>query len=131
MGVKRLATYLNLTKLKCVVIFISGFVLWLLDAQLCTTLISLRHQLGMPWSFFLELHGWYVTQDYCPRDSYRLLSTRWHIFTAIGAYIFIVLVEYLTTDAAGSEPAGRYAWPTSKLLGVAAGSGGGGHGKKE
>jgi hypothetical protein len=45
-----------------------------------------------------------------------LLRVRWHIFTAIGAYIFIVLVEYLTTEISGTDPTGLYAWPTSNLL---------------
>jgi dihydroceramidase len=34
----------------------------------------------MPWSFLLELHGW------------------WHILTAAGAYTFMAMVEGLTED---------------------------------
>lgn len=56
---------------------------------------------------------------------------RWHILTAIGSYIFIVLVEYLTTDeniTTGADPTGLYAWPTSGLLSLGGDRHGHGHG---
>jgi hypothetical protein len=52
----------------------------------------------MPFSFILELHGW------------------WHIFTGIGAYVFIALVEYLTSEDAGLPVYGRFAWPLNWVL---------------
>jgi dihydroceramidase len=33
--------------------------------------------MGMPWGFLLEFHGW------------------WHVLTAIGAYVFMVMVDSL------------------------------------
>lgn len=46
----------------------------------------------------LELHGW------------------WHVFTGAGAYIFIALVEYLTSEDAGKPLGGRFAWPVGWLV---------------
>ncbi|KAA8569541.1 hypothetical protein EYC84_001159 [Monilinia fructicola] len=60
------------------------------------SIINLRvadRSVGMPWSFVLELHGW------------------WHILTGIGAYIFIALVEYLTSEEAGQALGQSFAWP--------------------
>lgn len=51
------------------VVFIFGFGIWNLDNALCGLLTETKRALGMPWSFVLELHGW------------------WHIFTGAGAYI--------------------------------------------
>jgi dihydroceramidase len=52
--------------------FLTGFFLWIIDNEFCDVLRSLRHQLGIPWAFFLgnillavsasltlELHGWW------------------------------------------------------------------------
>jgi dihydroceramidase len=54
------AVFQNPYQLYPTVIFISGYVIWLLDNRFCGTLISLRRYVEMPWSFALELHGWYV-----------------------------------------------------------------------
>lgn len=44
-------------------IFLGGFLFWHLDRVHCSTLRQWRREVGMPWGFFLELHGWwYVTQ---------------------------------------------------------------------
>jgi dihydroceramidase len=51
------------------VIFVSGFGIWNLDNAFCGLLTHTKREIGMPWSFLLELHGW------------------WHIFTGVGAYI--------------------------------------------
>ncbi|KAF2018827.1 alkaline ceramidase-like protein [Aaosphaeria arxii CBS 175.79] len=53
-------------------IFLGGFAFWQLDNAFCFTLRSWRRQLGMPWGFLLEGHGW------------------WHLMTGIGAYFYIV-----------------------------------------
>jgi hypothetical protein len=34
----------------------------------------------MPWGFLLEMHAW------------------WHLLTAIGAYVFMIMVDSLTRD---------------------------------
>ena len=38
----------------------AGFALWLLDTLVCSDLQRLRRQVGLPWGFMLELHGWQV-----------------------------------------------------------------------
>ena len=35
-----------------------GYALWLIDTFFCPTLRSWRRQMGLPWGFLLELHGW-------------------------------------------------------------------------
>jgi dihydroceramidase len=88
--------------------FITGFALWNLDQIFCGTLTGWKRGLGMPWSFVLELHGW------------------WHVFTGLGAYIFIALVEYLTSEEAG-RPLGRnFAWPVGRLVDCSVGEAKGG-----
>lgn len=52
----------------------------------------------MPWSFIFELHGY------------------WHIFTGIGAYVFIAEVEYLTGEERGGKLGGRFAWPVNWIV---------------
>jgi len=89
--VKKLATW-------GAVIFISGFAIWNVDNAICGSLTSWKRSMGMPWSFLLELHGW------------------WHIFTGAGAYIFIALVEYLTSEEAGQPLGGRFAWPVNLIV---------------
>lgn len=87
------------------VIFLVGFIIWSLGNVFCGGLTRAKHAVGMPWSFFLELHGY------------------WHIFTGIGAYIFMALVEYLTSDEAGQPLGGRFAWPVPWIVNGSAGSG--------
>ncbi|KAI9641847.1 hypothetical protein NHQ30_009714 [Ciborinia camelliae] len=80
------------------VIFVSGFLIWNIDNGFCASLTDIKRSIGMPWSFILELHGW------------------WHIFTGIGAYIFIALVEYLTSEEAGQALGPSFAWPVGLIL---------------
>ncbi|KAH8650992.1 ceramidase [Xylariales sp. PMI_506] len=60
--------------------FCFGYFVWLLDDWACRTLISTRRSIGLPLSFLLELHGW------------------WHVFTAIGGYIAVVVTDAITAD---------------------------------
>ncbi|EMD91739.1 hypothetical protein COCC4DRAFT_128250 [Bipolaris maydis ATCC 48331] len=53
-------------------IFLGGFAIWNLDNVFCSRLIWWRRQVGMPWGFVLEGHGW------------------WHLMTGLGAYFYIV-----------------------------------------
>lgn len=39
--------------------FLSGFALWSLDNEYCSTIRSWRRQLGLPWGILLEGHGWW------------------------------------------------------------------------
>lgn len=41
------------------VTFLSGFAIWILDNTFCRTLIGWRRDIGMPWGFLLEGHGWW------------------------------------------------------------------------
>lgn len=59
----------------------------------------MKRAVGLPGGVFLELHGW------------------WHILTAIGAYVFMALVEVLTTEEAGEKgEKARFAWPVDTYL---------------
>ncbi|KAH7388786.1 alkaline ceramidase-like protein [Pyrenochaeta sp. MPI-SDFR-AT-0127] len=58
-------------------IFLGGFAVWSLDNEYCSTLIRWRREVGMPWGFILEGHGW------------------WHVMTGVGAYYYIVWGIYL------------------------------------
>jgi len=80
------------------IIFVTGFIIWNIDNAICSSLTVWKRSIGMPWSFLLELHGW------------------WHVFTGAGAYIFIALVEYLTSEDAGKPLGGRFAWPVGMLV---------------
>jgi len=39
--------------------FIGGFAIWTLDNEYCSTLRVWRREIGMPWGFLLEGHGWW------------------------------------------------------------------------
>jgi len=95
--VKKLATWGG-------IIFVSGFGIWNLDNWFCGVLTEAKRWMGMPWSFVLELHGW------------------WHVFTGVGAYVFIALVEYLTSEEAGQPLGKSFAWPVGKIVNCEAGT---------
>ncbi|KAF2434800.1 alkaline phytoceramidase [Tothia fuscella] len=78
--------------------FVSGYALWQVDENFCNALMDLRTRVGLPWAFFLELHGW------------------WHILTAIGAYTFMALIEFLTSRNPKGEINGAFAWPVGDIL---------------
>lgn len=42
---------------------------------------------------------------------------RWHILTGIGAYVYIVMAEVLTSRDGRTTPSEAYAWPVSVFLG--------------
>jgi dihydroceramidase len=89
---KRVATLMNFGALSAAL----AYALWNIDMHLCPTVLTLRRSVGLPFGILLELHGW------------------WHILTAIGAYIFMVLVEFLTTDRVlGEDP---FLWPVQSML---------------
>ncbi|KAE8423340.1 ceramidase [Aspergillus pseudocaelatus] len=77
------------------VIFNLGFYLWLIDGWVCGFLRSTRAKIGLPLAFLLELHGW------------------WHIFTGIGAYIFIAVVDHLVSSESHDGLEESFAWPAS------------------
>ncbi|KAE9380641.1 alkaline phytoceramidase [Stipitochalara longipes BDJ] len=80
--------------------FVTGHACWATDFYACDGLRETRRKIGMPWAAVLELHGF------------------WHIFTGIGVYIFMVLVECLrsarnrnTMSSAGLRLSSAGTWP--------------------
>ncbi|EAT85471.2 hypothetical protein SNOG_06820 [Parastagonospora nodorum SN15] len=77
-----------------------GYFLWNIDFHLCIYVTMFKRYIGLPWGFLFELHGW------------------WHIFTGIGAYVGMALVEYLVTMEEGKT--GRieegFVWPVKAVL---------------
>lgn len=57
--------------------FVVGWLLWNIDIHLCSFWRFTRREIGMPWGFFLEGHGW------------------WHLLTGYGVYFCVVYLEYL------------------------------------
>jgi dihydroceramidase len=80
--------------------FLFGYFLWSIDFHLCGYVTKVKHYVGLPWGFLFELHGW------------------WHIFTGIGAYVGMALVEYLVGIEEGST--GKleegFVWPVRAVL---------------
>jgi dihydroceramidase len=64
---------------------IIAFAVWNADLETCSQLRDLRHRVGLPWAWLLELHGW------------------WHVLTAIGAARFIELVREICDHGAGRK----------------------------
>ncbi|OJD12360.1 hypothetical protein AJ78_07035 [Emergomyces pasteurianus Ep9510] len=56
---------------------LAAYALWLLDTFACPSLRTVRHAIGLPLAWLYELHGW------------------WHILTAIGVYIVMIVGEFL------------------------------------
>ncbi|CAI6252061.1 unnamed protein product [Periconia digitata] len=77
-----------------------GYFLWNIDYHFCSHVSRFRHALGLPWAFIFELHGW------------------WHIFTGIGAYMGMALVEYLVTLQEGKTDGVEqgFVWPVRSML---------------
>ncbi|KAJ5153994.1 alkaline phytoceramidase [Penicillium coprophilum] len=73
--------------------FIFGYMIWLVDEFTCRYLISIRHSIGLPLAFLFEFHGW------------------WHVFTAIGGYIAVVVIDMLTAGEVHEDPTGQFVWP--------------------
>ncbi|KAL5408161.1 hypothetical protein PMIN03_006659 [Paraphaeosphaeria minitans] len=74
-------------------IFLGGFFFWYLDIAHCSTLRRWRHEIGMPWGFFLELHGW------------------WHLMTGLGGYCYIVWGIWLRHCLNGRQDEFKLHWP--------------------
>ncbi|KAL4900695.1 hypothetical protein BDW74DRAFT_182529 [Aspergillus multicolor] len=76
-------------------IFNLGYWLWLLDQWACGFLTSNREEIGLPWAFLWELHGW------------------WHVCTGYGAYVFIAVVDHLVAGEGHGDIDRSFAWPAS------------------
>ena len=74
-------------------VFLGGFAVWGLDIMYCSTSRRWRRQIGMPWGFFLEGHGW------------------WHLMTGLGAYCYIVWGIHLRRVLNGQQDDYEMVWP--------------------
>jgi dihydroceramidase len=79
-------------------IFLGGFAIWGMDIKYCSTLRSWRREIGMPWGFLLEGHGW------------------WHLMTGIGAYCYIVWGIHLRHILDGDQEHFVMVWPKIYIL---------------
>ncbi|KAK4118952.1 alkaline phytoceramidase [Parathielavia appendiculata] len=62
---------------KAAALIVGAFLVWNVDLEMYLQLRAIRHKLGLPWAWTLELHGW------------------WHILTALGATEYVDLVRAL------------------------------------
>jgi dihydroceramidase len=99
--------------LTTLVSFAFGYIVWLIDDWACGILTETRHLVGLPLAFFTELHGWYVLQHLVIPDRPVSLITRnrWHIFTAIGGYVAVAIVDLVTAGKVHDDPTNDLAWP--------------------
>jgi dihydroceramidase len=67
------------------ILLLIGYALWNIDLEFCAELRKLRQQIGLPWSWLLELHGW------------------WHILTAISANQCMNIVRELRVEASNHK----------------------------
>ncbi|GIK05190.1 hypothetical protein Aspvir_009293 [Aspergillus viridinutans] len=77
--------------------FVFGYMVWLIDEWACNPLIRIRHSVGLPLAFVFELHGW------------------WHVFTAIGGYIAVEVVDMITSGEVHEDPTDQFAWPIADV----------------
>lgn len=63
-----------------ILIALFGYLIWNIDLEFCAELRTLRAQIGLPWAWLLELHGW------------------WHVLTAIGADRFMKIVREMDAE---------------------------------
>lgn len=66
-----------------------GYILWNIDLEFCAQLRAFRAEIGLPWAWLFELHGW------------------WHLLTAIGANHFIKVVREIRDEEAREKAAPR------------------------
>ncbi|KAK0623888.1 alkaline phytoceramidase [Immersiella caudata] len=66
---------------KAAAFLVTAFAAWNVDLEWCHELRAIRHRLGLPWAWALELHGW------------------WHILTALGAAEYVVLVRAMCSGS--------------------------------
>ncbi|EME40939.1 hypothetical protein DOTSEDRAFT_74480 [Dothistroma septosporum NZE10] len=76
----------------------AAYGIWNIDVHFCPQVHHLKQQVGMPWAVLLELHGY------------------WHIMTAIGAYTFMAIIEFLLSPANLDSHGFGFAWPAKAVL---------------
>lgn len=73
--------------------FIFGYGVWLIDNFACPRLLDARKFVGTPLAFLFELHGW------------------WHVFTSIGGYVAVAIVDLITSGEVDEDPTPEMAFP--------------------
>ncbi|KAI5819691.1 ceramidase-domain-containing protein [Pyronema omphalodes] len=74
-------------------VFLLGFGVWNLDNIYCRDIRAWRKDIGMPWAFVAEGHGW------------------WHLLTGIGAYYELQYGIYLRHCLDGRQAVYKLHWP--------------------
>ncbi|KAL4913305.1 ceramidase [Aspergillus aurantiobrunneus] len=86
------------------VCFIFGYIVWLIDNFACPHLTEIRTVVGTPLAFIFELHGW------------------WHVFTGIGGYIAVAVVDLITSGEVDRDPTAEMAFPVPLVASMLCGS---------
>ncbi|EGV63487.1 alkaline ceramidase ydc1 [Yamadazyma tenuis] len=73
-------------------LFLLGYIFWNLDIHFCSSIRSIRRNVGIPYGFVLEGHGW------------------WHVFTGLGVYYYLVYEEYLRCFLTKTERFYHFQW---------------------
>ena len=60
-----------------IVAFVIGYALWRLEFRSCRILRNLRHEMGLPYGFLLEFHGW------------------WHVLTGLSGAAYVECIHIL------------------------------------
>src|SRR4051794_7891209 len=66
-----------------------------MDRRLCGHLSAARDVVGIPLGFVTEFHGWSVLPHVDNVTIKSNTNIRWHVFTGIGVYFYVVFIEYL------------------------------------
>lgn len=61
----------NIRTWQSIGLLLFGYLIWNIDLEFCAQLRAIRQQVGLPWAWLFELHGW------------------WHLLTALGASRFM------------------------------------------
>lgn len=95
------------------VCFLFGYSLWLIDNFACGSLVAVRNIVGMPVGFLFEFHGWYVVIRPSTLFGVSMLTDyiRWHVFTAIGGYNAVAIIDLITADEMHKDSTDLLAWP--------------------
>lgn len=121
----RIKEQIQRDKLRSLVTFATAssllaFVIWNVDNLFCPTLTRWKHQIGWPWAILLEgmllvlSHTHTLSLSWLLRLILLTGHGYWHLLTAMGAYTFMALVEFLTSPE-GSPELG-FAWPAKATL---------------
>ncbi|KAI0199575.1 ceramidase [Astrocystis sublimbata] len=66
--------------LTALVLVLVAYLLWQIDLEYCAELRAMREQLGLPWAWLLEMHGW------------------WHVLTAMSAARFMDIIREIQVE---------------------------------